>query len=81
MYINYKRKCMFATECTFMLCPSLFHALGDDRILKKLEGRRQAAEAREARLKEASSFLDDDGIMEKIFNSLTGIHLYIFKYM
>ena len=51
-----------------------FHTLyiGDDSLVKKLEERRHAAEAREARLREASSFLDDDGIMEKIFNSLTG---------
>lgn len=46
--------------------------VGDDQLLKKLEDRRLAAEAREARLREANSFLDDDGLMEKIFNSLTG---------
>ena len=40
--------------------------------MKRLEERSHAAEAREALLREASSFLDDDGIMEKIFNSLTG---------
>ena len=54
---------------------------GDGSLLKRLEERRHAAEAREARLREASSFLDDDGIMEKIFNSLTGTkmndHMYI----
>ena len=56
----------------YSTCIFLSLHTGDDSLLKKLEERRQAAEAREARLREASSFLDDDGIMVKIFNSLTG---------
>ena len=59
-------KSSFSTSFWFL------STLGDDQLLKKLEDRRHAAEARETRLKEANSFLDDDGIMEKIFSSLTG---------
>ena len=37
-----------------------------------LEERRQRAESRLLSLRQANEVLDDDGIMERIFNSLTG---------
>ena len=47
----------------------------DDNTLKQtLETRKQHAEDRINQLRKANSFLedDDDGILEKIFNNLTG---------
>ena len=45
----------------------------DDESLKKnLDERKLVAEERRAHLHEANSMFDDDGILERIFNSLTG---------
>ena len=46
--------------------------VGDDSLRKHLDERRNAAEEREARIRESNDVFDDDRIMERIFNSLTG---------
>ena len=45
---------------------------GDEGLRKQLQQRRQRADERLEALRHASSELEDDGIIERIFNSLTG---------
>ncbi len=44
----------------------------DESLRKQLDDRRQVAVEREANVKEANALFDEDGIVEKLFNSLTG---------
>lgn len=48
--------------------------LADEELKKALEERQQAAEERQLQLTKTSSMFDDedDHVLEKIFNSLTG---------
>ena len=48
------------------------YSLDDESLRKNLDERRHVAEEREAHLREANDLFDDDSIMERIFNSLTG---------
>ena len=55
-----------------MLEYSCFCTQGDASLMDHIQGRRQWAENRLLSLRQASDLLDDDGIVERIFNSLTG---------
>ena len=55
---------------------SLYPSLSDDPTLKaELDTRKKHAEDKLSQLRNANSHLeDDDNILEKIFNNLTGTH-------
>ena len=55
-------------------CVSEICSADDESLKRNLDERKLVAEERQAHLHEASSMFDDDGILERIFNSLTGTH-------
>ena len=70
-YINYVIAICITVTCTFVIYT--IH-LADISLKQKMEERKQYAEDRLTQLKHANAFLDDDddGILERIFNKLTG---------
>ena len=58
-------------RCRHLTRPLSPHT-ADMTLKQQLGDRRHRAEERSLALKHANDFLDDDGIMERIFNSLTG---------
>ena len=52
--------------------PSLCHAPDDHHLKQQLHERRLKAKVRMEQLQMASDMLEDDGVIETIFNSLTG---------
>ena len=51
----------------------IINYVGNEGLKKELESRKLHADEKLLQLKHANSFLDDDdGILEKIFNNLTG---------
>ena len=62
----------YVVTCCIMLASSYFCTQGDVSLMDHLQGKRQWAENRFLSLRQANDLLDDDGIVERIFNSLTG---------
>ncbi len=51
---------------------------GDSTLKQRLHERQRHAEERYLALRHANDFLDDDGIIEGIFSSLTGLLLPVY---
>ncbi len=60
-----------ATNNEEVLIGSCYHS-GDSTLKQQLRDRQRHAEERFLALRHANDLLDDDGIIEGIFNSLTG---------